>query len=216
LIDDPEQISTHVTTHFQNLFSTNSVLQVDGLVEEVIPNSISDASNNLLTMLPTHEEIHNAVFSLNNSSAPGPDGFGAIFFQTYWSIVKEDVCKAVLQFFTDGWLLPNFNSNTIVLIPKVENVDTVNHYRPIALANFKFKIITKILADRLAPIMSTIVSEEQRGFIRGRNIRDCICTISEAINLFQSRSFGGKVAFKVDISKAFDTLEWSFLLAVLK
>jgi hypothetical protein len=171
-------------------------LQVDGLVEEVIPNLISDQSNNMLTMLPSHEEIHNVVFSLNKDGAPGPNGFGAIFFQTYWSIVKEDVCVAVLEFFTNGWILPNFNSNTIVLIPKHENADTVGQYRPIALANFKFKIITKILADRLSAIMPSIVYEEQRGFIKGRNIRDCICTTSEAINLLHNKSFGGNIVSK--------------------
>jgi hypothetical protein len=64
--------------------------------------------------------------------------------------------------------------------------------------------------------MPLIISEEQRGFIQGGNIRDCICTTLEAINLLHNRSFGGNVAFKVDISKAFDTLEWSFLLSVLR
>lgn len=64
-----------------------------------MPELITDRVNNMLTMLPSHEEITNAVFSLNKSSAPGPDGFGAIFFQTYWEIIKHDVFRAVLQFF---------------------------------------------------------------------------------------------------------------------
>ncbi|GAU40165.1 hypothetical protein TSUD_292700 [Trifolium subterraneum] len=149
-------------------------------------------------------------------SAPGPDGFGAIFFQTYWEIIKQDVFKAVLQFFTSGWLLPNFNSNTLVLIPKTNNADSVNHFRPIVVANFKFKIISKILADRLATIMPAITSIQQRGFIKGRSIKDCICVTSEAINVLHKKSFGGNLAIKVDIAKAFDTLEWSFLLKVLK
>ncbi|MCH93266.1 RNA-directed DNA polymerase (Reverse transcriptase), partial [Trifolium medium] len=169
----------------------------------------------MLTIIPTHEEIKNAVFNLNKDSAPGPDGVGAIFFQTYWDIIKHDVYKAVLQFFTSSWLLPNFNANTLVLIPKTDNADTVAEYRPIAIANFKFKIISKILDDRLATIMPAITSVQQRGFIKGRCIKDCICLTSEAINVLHKRSFGGNLALKVDIAKAFDTLNWSFLLKVL-
>ncbi|MCH96418.1 RNA-directed DNA polymerase (Reverse transcriptase) [Trifolium medium] len=121
-----------------------------------------------------------------------------------------------MQFFISGWIMPSFNSNTIILIPKSSNADSIDQFRPIALANFKFKIISKVLADRLATIMPNIISKEQRGFIEGRNIRDCVCLTSEAINLLHKKAFGGNVAMKIDISKAFDTLEWSFLLKVLK
>lgn len=95
------------------------------------------------------------------------------------------------------------------------DVITVSQFRPIALANFKFKVISKILADRLAPIMKNIISAEQRGFIQGRNIRDCIFVTSEAINQLYNKTFAGNLAFKVDMAKAFDTLEWSFLMKVL-
>jgi len=216
IINDPEQIATIFTNHFQNLFSSNAVLQVDELVEELIPNVSSNNTNSMLTMIPTTEEIKNVVFALNIDGAPGPDGFGAIFYQSFWSIICNDVCGAVTEFFTRGCFPSCFNSNTIVLIPKNDNADKVEQYRPIALANFKFKIVTKILADRMAPIMKSIISGEQRGFIQGRNIRDCICTTSEAINLLNNRCFGGNISFKVDIAKAFDTVEWSFLRKVMK
>jgi len=91
----------------------------------------------------------------------------------------------------------------------------MGQFRQIALANFKFKVISKILADRLAVLMPHIISKEQRGFIKGRNIKDCIFLASEAINLLDKKAFGGNIAFKIDIAKAFDTLDWSFLLKVL-
>ncbi|GAU48100.1 hypothetical protein TSUD_133200 [Trifolium subterraneum] len=187
----------------------------NGLIEEVIPNLVDDHANNLLTTIPTHEEIFSAVKSLSKDSAPGPDGFGGFFFQTYWDIINHDVVNAVTQFFTDAWILPNYNSNTLVLIPKTSNADSIDQYRPIALANFKHKIITKVLADRLAIVLPSIISQEQRAFIHGRKIADCICLTSEVVNLLHNKSFGGNVALKVDISKAFDTLNWQFLLKVL-
>jgi hypothetical protein len=121
-----------------------------------------------------------------------------------------------MDFFRTGFLLPNWNANSIVLIPKTQNADTVDQFRPTALANFKFKIISKILADRLGTIMPSLVSPEQRGFIHGRQMKDCICTTSEAINLLNKNSYGGNLALKIDISKAFDTLDWVFLLKVLQ
>ncbi|PNX79615.1 ribonuclease H, partial [Trifolium pratense] len=183
--------------------------------EEVIPNLINEDINAVMTMLPSHQEIKSAVFALNKDSAPGPDGFGAFFFQHYWEIVKIDVFNAVLEFFTTSWILPGFNSNIITLLPKTSNATSIDQYRPIAMANFKFKVISKIIADRLANIMPFIISKEQMGFIHDRNIKDCLCIASEAVNLLHNKAFGGNLALKIDISKAFDTLEWSFLLKVL-
>lgn len=148
-----------------NLFGTNPFLQDQMLVEEVIPQLVGGNINAMLTMLPSHEEIRNAVFSLNKESAPRPDGFRAFFFQTYWDIVQREVIDAVLQFFTSGWLLPNYNANILILIPKSNNADTIEQFRPIAMAKFKFKVISKIIADRLAQILPTIISKNQKGFI---------------------------------------------------
>jgi hypothetical protein len=140
------------------------------LVEDTIPNLISDEVNTLLTRLPTPNEIHAVVLAMNKDGAPCPNGFRACFFQSYWDIVKLEVTNAVMEFFTKDWILPNFNANTIILIPKVPDAINVGKYIHIALANFKFKIISKILTDRLATIMNNIISPERRGFIKGRNI----------------------------------------------
>jgi len=209
MITDPKIISSHFTNHFKNIFSTNIIvhdLQVQDLLEGTIQTMINDEMNQLLTKLPNQLEIHKVMLDMNKDGAPGPDGFGVIFYQTFWDIIKIDVTNTVLEFFKRDWILPNFNANTIVLIPKVPDALNVGQYRPIALANFKFKIISKLLADRLAPLMKSIISPEQRGFIQGRNIRDCICVTSEAINHLHHKAFAGNLTFKVDISKAFDTL----------
>lgn len=216
VITQQDQIANHVVAHFSNIFTTNNQVQDNGLVEEVIPALVTEQVNNLLTMLPSTSEIKNAVFAMNKDGAPGPDGFGAFFYQTYWEVIKNDVTNAVLEFFTSNWISPNWNANTVVLVPKVPNADTISQFRPIAMANFKFKIISKILADRLALILPDIVSKEQRGFIKGRQIKDCICLTSEAINMLYKKSFGGNLAIKIDIAKAFDTIDWNFLLKVLK
>jgi hypothetical protein len=122
----------------------------------------------------------------------------------------------VLQFFTSSWIFPGCNSNIIALLPKFPEASSIDQYRPIAMANFKFKIISKIIVDILASIMPNLISVEQKGFMHGRDIKDCLCIASEAANLLHNKAFGGNVALKIDINKAFDSLEWSFLLKVLK
>ncbi|CAI8583566.1 unnamed protein product [Vicia faba] len=130
-------------------------------------------------------------------------------------VIKQDVSNVIIQFFTTGWVLPGFNANSIILIPKVKRADSLDLFRPIAILNFKFKIISKILAEILASIMSLLVSQEQRGFIHGRHIHDSIGLASEAVNLLGSKAWCGNIALKVDISKAFDILNLYFPLKVL-
>lgn len=84
------------------------------------------------------------------------------------------------DFFQTGLLMPNLNFNIIVLIAKVLEADSLGDFRLIALANFQYKIITKTLADRLAQITTRIVSVNQRGFIRDRNISACVIIASES------------------------------------
>lgn len=120
------------------------------------------------------------------------------------------------QFFQNRWLPSNYNANTLIFILKTLNADSIDQYRPLALANLKFKIITKVLADRLSHILPNLITKEQREFIRGGNIKDCIAITSEAINMLDRRCFGGNLAMKIDVAKAFDTLRWDFLLFVLK
>jgi len=120
------------------------------------------------------------------------------------------------SFFISGVLANNINNNLIVLIPKVPGPRVMGDYRPIALANFQLKVITKILADRLAIVTMRIISIEQRGFICDRQISECVILASEAINILDKRQYGGNIALKVDIAKAFDTLDWNFLLEVLR
>lgn len=97
----------------------------------------------------------------------------------------------------------------------IKEVGYIEHYKPISLENFKFKIITKVPADRLVKVLPHIISKEQKGFRGGRSIRDCIVLTLEVANLLHRKTLGGNITLKVDISKAFDTLSWSFILKVL-
>ncbi|CAL0322191.1 unnamed protein product [Lupinus luteus] len=210
-----EEIADHALSYFTNLYASDNDTQHNDLIQQVVPSLVSENQNNLLIKIPTNEEIKSVAFGMNGDGAPGPDGFGGCFFKEFWDIICHDVCNSVTQFFTQAWILPNLNSNLVVLIPKFPGADRIEDFRPIALANFQFKIITKVLADRLASIAPSIISPHQRGFIKGRSIHDCICIASEAVNLLDYKTHGGNLAIKLDVRKAFDTLDWNFLLSTL-
>lgn len=113
------------------------------------------------------------------------------------------------------WSLPNLTLNLVDLVPKFPKANLVDKFWPIALVNFQFKVITKVLANRLAMVAPKIISQQQWGFIVGRHIGDCICVASKVINMLKYRTFGGKLTLMFDICKVFVTLDWKILIEVL-
>lgn len=116
-------------------------------------------------------------------------------------MIKFDIYVVVTQLFHSSWILPNYNSNLLILLPKTTNAHSIDLFSPNVLANFKFKIIFTVITDRLADIIPLIISNEQKGFVKGINIRDCIGLASEAINFLHKKSHGGNITLKVDIFK---------------
>ncbi|KAK3221896.1 hypothetical protein Dsin_008921 [Dipteronia sinensis] len=169
--------------------------------------SVSREENSLLVAIPSADVIHDEVFAMDALSAPGLDGFSGRFFQRCWEIVGRDVVLLVQDFFHSRVVTPGLNSNFIVLLPKMRDSITIDQFRPIVLGNFLFKVSSKILADRLAQIAARIVSPQQFGFIRDRHVKDCIALTSDCVNVLHKKCYGGNVAMKIDIRKAFDTLD---------
>lgn len=129
---------------------------------------------------------------MNYDDAPGPVGFkGVLFFQLAWDIVGVDVCNVVMYFFRTGFLQLGLNSNFLTLISKVDKADAVENYRPIVLANFLFKIISKILSNQFSDVVSRIISPNQLRFIKGRQIQDYIVTFLICVNLMDRKCFVG-------------------------
>lgn len=125
-----------------------------------------DADNDFLCRVPDEAEIFTAVRSVGASKAPGPDGITALFYHTYWDIVKHDVVASVQRFFESGYLLRSINHTNIVLIPKTDNPTLASHFRPISLCSVFYKFISKILASRLKifpckQVLSPIVSSKK-------------------------------------------------------
>jgi hypothetical protein len=167
-----------------------------------------------LTRPITQEEVDQAVKDMPPGKAPGPDGFTTDFFHHCWDLVKKDVWEVVEESRTSGVVLPALNATFLTLIPKEERVTNPKQFRPIALCNVIYKIITKVVANRLKPILTHVISKEQAGYVEGRQIMDSVILAHEVIHSLKTSRTPGML-IKLDLSKAFDRASWQYLRAIL-
>nr|GFB34905.1 RNA-directed DNA polymerase, eukaryota [Tanacetum cinerariifolium] len=135
-------------------------------------NQLSSDQSGMLDMNISKDEIKAAVWDCGENKSPGPNGFTFEFFKRYWNLIGSDLCLAVECFFESGMFPNGCNSSLIALIPKVTDAKFVNDFRPISLIGSVYKVVSKILAKRLAMVISELVSNTQSTFISNRQILD--------------------------------------------
>ncbi|CAN1136998.1 Transposon TX1 uncharacterized 149 kDa protein [Linum perenne] len=147
--------------------------------------------------------------------SPGPDGFTAHFFKVCWQIVKDDVIQAVQYFFYSGKVPSFVNSIYHALIPKKQNATDMKDYRPISCCNVIYKVISKVLANRLSRALPSLIGLDQSAFVKGRLIRDNVLLAREMLRSYNKSCVSPRCALKIDIMKAFDSVEWGYLLDIM-
>ncbi|KAK4397728.1 hypothetical protein Sango_1248300 [Sesamum angolense] len=163
----------------------------------------------------TLAEVKAAVFQISNNKAPSPDGYTSCFFKKTWNIVGDLVCRAVIDFFKSGRMLRQLNHTIIALVPKSGHSPSVADYRPISCCNVIYKVITKIIADRLSPVLEHLTDSSQAAFVRSRNITDNIFLAQEMVRQYSRKRISPRCTINVDLRKAFDSVSWTFLSRVL-
>jgi hypothetical protein len=128
-----------------------------------------------------------------------------------------EVILAVQKFFADGVMPEGVNDTTIVLIPKKDDPADLKDFRPISLCNVIFKVVLKCLVNRLHPLLQDIIAPTQSAFIPGRLITDNALIAFECIHAIQTGSAARRkfCAYKLDMAKAYDRVDWRFLEGVL-
>ncbi|GKE36472.1 sugar transport protein 13, partial [Tanacetum coccineum] len=159
----------------------------------------------------SNEEIKAALFSMDDDKASGPDGFSSKFFKASWSIVGSEVSQAIKDYFSNGKLLKEINSTIIALVPKIKTPKKVSDFRPISCCNVLYKCISKVIANRVKGVLNSLVSSCQSAFIPSRQISDNILLTQELMRNYHRKGGPPKVAFKIDINKAYDFVDWGFL-----
>nr|GEZ03428.1 RNA-directed DNA polymerase, eukaryota, reverse transcriptase zinc-binding domain protein [Tanacetum cinerariifolium] len=128
------------------------------------------------------EEIKTVVWDCGSNKASGPDGYSFLFIKIFWDLLKHDIQEFVVSFFSLGKFPQGVNSAFITLIPKVSNPLFIKDYRPISLIGLHYKIVAKILYNRLSKVIDSITSPKQSTFISSRQILDGPPILSEIID----------------------------------
>ncbi|MCH99842.1 hypothetical protein A2U01_0020857, partial [Trifolium medium] len=146
-----------------NLFAPNNGDHTP--IVDTIPHCVSDNDNHMLTSPFIEEEFQQAVFSMHPDKSPGPDGLNPAFYQKFWPLCGKDIFEACCSWLEDEHFPSDLNDTNIALIAKVDRPDSMKDLRLISLCNVIYKILSKVLANRLKRILPNCISESQVAFV---------------------------------------------------
>jgi hypothetical protein len=170
-IHSRREIGEYFAKYFLEIFQSSNPLIRDNLEDLILP-SISEVENEDLTRILEINEIKEVVWEMYPRKSPEPDGFLGLFYKKYWASVGPQVVSAVQSFFRDGEFLHKLNHTYIHLIPKKIGACNSSQFRPISLCNFSYKIISKILVNRLRPLLHKLINPAQVAFVQNRSISE--------------------------------------------
>ena len=160
------------------------------------------------------EEISQVVRDLEGNKASGPDGFTMAFYHHCWREVEKDVLAVFDEFFQYSKFEKSLNATFIILIPKKNDASNIRDFWPISLVGSVYKILAKVLANRMRMVLDPLISETQNSFVGGRQILDSVLIANEYVDSrVKSQVLG--IIHKLDVEKAYDHVNWEALLDLL-
>ncbi|KAK3204424.1 hypothetical protein Dsin_018470 [Dipteronia sinensis] len=160
------------------------------------------------------EEVWEAVCNCDGNKALGSDGLNLNFIKAHWGVIKDDVMRFFHGFYEEGFIIKDLNITFIALIPKCARLETMQDFRPISLVGCMYKILAKVLANRVKMVMDLIIGETQMAFVRNRQILDSFVIAGEIIHKWSLEEEGGLLV-KLDFEKAYDSVDQEFLLSLM-
>ena len=212
-----DNILSETSKFYENLYSSKNVAEdINGLfLNDDIPK-LTDDNKSSCEQDITVNECYKALLTFKNNKSPGNDGLSKEFYLKFWAELSKPLIECYLFSQKVGSLSESQRQAVITLIEK-KNKDRqyLTNWRPISLLNLDYKLLTKILANRLKPLLPAIISTNQTGYVKNRSILDSIRIIQDLIHHQNLKNQPG-ILLMIDFKKAFDSIEWSFILNALK
>ncbi|KAJ9556398.1 hypothetical protein OSB04_011012 [Centaurea solstitialis] len=211
--EKPEDVKKFVFEFFKDKFSMK--VKLGAKLSTNKAKRISEEEAFRLERRFTEEEVWNALNDCGNNKSPGPDGFTMGFLKKFWSIIKGDLMAALHWFWEKEDLSIGCNSSFVTLIPKNTSPIGLNDFRPISLVGILYKVLTKVLAERMKSVLENVISNVQSAFLKGRSVLDGVLVANETVS-YLKRLKKKCLIFKVDFEKGYDSVSWEFLLDMLE
>ncbi|RVW20876.1 Transposon TX1 uncharacterized 149 kDa protein [Vitis vinifera] len=211
-LEEDQEVREGTANAFHQSLSEDVGWKAD--IEGIQLDRISQQEAESLEIPFSENEIHSALTEMSGDKAPGPDGFTMTFWQSSWDFVKEEILEMFKEFHEQGSFLKSLNNTFLVLIPKKGERMTWEILDPLAFWGGLYKLMAKVLANRLKRVLNKAVAPTQNAFVMGRQILDASLIANEVIDSWQKRKEKGLIC-KLDIEKAYDSINWKFLLKTL-
>ena len=187
--DDQETTEKLILDYFKSIYNSNQATSFDESLDAVEERMTPEMNEELQKEFKA-VEVLNALKQMHPTKAPGPDGMSPIFYQKYWNIVGPSVTNCVLQALNTGTMPKDINKTYICLIPKTKNPQKITEFRPISLCNVIYKLISKVLANRLKKVLHGVIDEAQSAFVPGRMITNNVIVAFESMHSINQRRKG--------------------------
>ena len=216
ITDNPERILQEMKNFYQALYSSVNTNDVDRYFESTAePQIIKDSDYARMGRDITETELLNTIKSLPNNKTPGEDGLPAEFYKIFWVDIKSILLNSYKYLYEKGHLSITQKRGLLCLIPKKPDPLFLKNWRPLSLLNQDYKILAKLIAERIKLVLPYLIDEDQTGFLKGRYIGQNIVIIFDIIHHTDVENIPA-VMISIDFEKAFDKLEWNFVFKCLE
>ena len=206
--EEPNRVKSHIKSFSECRFEATLGLNLN--IDGVGFKTISGADNDILCSSISESEILVAVSQCGNSKCLRPDGYNFFFIKNNWDVIGKDIVRAILWFQDIGFIPRGCNASFIALVPKKVNPSNLNEFRPISLVGCVYKILSKVLANRLKKVLSSVIDFNQSAFLGGRGLLDSVLVANEMVDYLKKAKKSG-VFVKVDFEKTYDSVDWKFV-----
>ena len=224
LLSDFKKVNKEIENHFSKFYRTNfdpnKEKEISSKFQRFVENLdlayLTEQDNLELEAEINIEEVRNALNSFQNNKTPGDDGFTKEFYEVFFDLIGAALLDSLNAGFEKGTLSISQRRGVISLIPKDENNLTIlSNWRPVTQLSVDYKILAKVIARRIEPVLPKLIHPDQTRFIKGRFIGQNIRLLNDLLEYTDDQKIPGILLF-IDFEKAFDTIEWSFIQNVLE